>query len=139
LMAAGFVIGRRRLTLLGALSLYLPVFGSFAFSMFFLAGTGILRILWLPMLDASPAILKLGGIVYLPYIALVALFRLLGIDAWVPLSFIVMGAGALHLLPEGCGMALREVQGRRARDLLDLQVLKAPPSTSASCCGAMVS
>ncbi|MCC6004548.1 MAG: DUF1295 domain-containing protein [Thermofilum sp.] len=55
--------------------------------MFFLAGIGIL------MLDASPAILKLGGIVYLPYIALVALFRLLGIDAWIPLSFIVMGAG----------------------------------------------
>jgi len=93
LMTTGFVIGRWRLTVLGALSLYLPVFGSFAFSMFFLAGTGILRILWLPMLDASPAILKLGGIVYLPYIALVALFRLLGIDAWIPLSFIVMGAG----------------------------------------------
>jgi len=93
LMAAGFVINRWRLTLLGALSLYLPVFGYFAFSMFFLAGVGFLRILWLPMLDVSPAILKLGGIVYLPYIALVALLRLLGIDAWIPLGFLVMSAG----------------------------------------------
>jgi hypothetical protein len=92
-MTTGFLINRWRLTVLGALSLSLPVFVNFSFSIFFLAGIRILRILLLPELDVSPAILKLGGIVYLPYIALVALLYLLGIDAWIPLSFFVMGAG----------------------------------------------
>jgi hypothetical protein len=98
LMMTGFVINRWRLTVLGALSLYLPAFAHFAFSMFFLAGIGILRILWLPVLDASPAILKLEDIVYLPYIALVALLHLLGIDAWIPLSFFIKGAGLFSSL-----------------------------------------
>ena len=41
----------------GAFGLFLPVFGQFALSMFFLAGLGILRVSWLPFMDISLCLL----------------------------------------------------------------------------------
>ncbi|MEM1703730.1 MAG: methyltransferase, partial [Zestosphaera sp.] len=35
--------------------------------MFFLTGLGVLRTLWLPLLELSPSTLKLGCVVYLPF------------------------------------------------------------------------
>jgi len=66
LILLGFITKRRSFAFLGSFAFFLPVFGSFAGYMFFLAGVGILRVLWLPLLDLSPTLLKLGDIVYLP-------------------------------------------------------------------------
>lgn len=79
LIVLGFVLKQRKLSFLGSLTLYLPTFSYFASTMFFLAGIGILRILWLPIIEISPGatwseklyfarnVLELGDIVYLPY------------------------------------------------------------------------
>ncbi|RLF07262.1 MAG: hypothetical protein DRJ60_03070 [Thermoprotei archaeon] len=73
LIVIGFFMKRGFLSFLGAFSIYIPVFGYFAFAMFFLAGIGILRALWIPIMDLSPDVLKLGHVVLLPFIALSAL------------------------------------------------------------------
>jgi len=64
LLIAGLVSRRVWLSKLGALALYLPTFGYFAVAMFLLAGAGILRILWLPMIQ--PGVWRLGHAVLLP-------------------------------------------------------------------------
>jgi len=78
----GFILGRLKLSFLGSASLLLPTFSYYASVMFFLAGIGFLRILWLPFIELSPgssiyekissasSILELGDIAYLPYDAL---------------------------------------------------------------------
>jgi protein-S-isoprenylcysteine O-methyltransferase Ste14 len=80
LIALGFVTKRELLSVFGSVTLYLPIFGYFAFQMFFLAGVGVLRALWFPLLDISPTTLKLGHIVYVPYFILS-----------LPLSIVVHG------------------------------------------------
>lgn len=67
LIVVGFVTNKTRLSSLGAVALFLPAFGSFAFSMFFLAGLGFLRLLWMPFTDMSSDIMRLGDIAYVPY------------------------------------------------------------------------
>lgn len=79
LIVLGFILKNRKITFIGSLALYLPTFSYFASTMFFLAGIGILRILWLPIIELSPGetwpekiyfaknIFELGDIVYLPY------------------------------------------------------------------------
>jgi len=51
----------------GAFALFLPVFGQFALSMFFLSGLGILRVGWFPFMDISFKVLELGNVIYIPY------------------------------------------------------------------------
>jgi protein-S-isoprenylcysteine O-methyltransferase Ste14 len=46
--------------------------------MFFLAGLGALRALWLPILELSPGVLKLGCVAYAPFVALGPLATLVG-------------------------------------------------------------
>jgi len=72
LVALGFAIRRGSMAFLGSLALYIPTFGYFAFAMFFLAGLGVLRVLWLPILDLSPSILTLGCIAYVPLLPLLS-------------------------------------------------------------------
>jgi protein-S-isoprenylcysteine O-methyltransferase Ste14 len=71
LIIAGFVTRKRSLSSAGAVLMFLPTFGYFASSMFFLAGLGILRVPWMPIWDASFDLLKLGDIAYLPYMIVV--------------------------------------------------------------------
>ncbi|MEM4977385.1 MAG: hypothetical protein QXT64_08685, partial [Desulfurococcaceae archaeon] len=74
----------------------IPTFGYFAHAMFFLTGLGVLRTLWLPLLELSPSTLKLGCVVYLPFsyvphaplvglvTAFIGLFVfLLGVTTWL--------------------------------------------------------
>jgi len=56
-MIAGFMVRKSYLSTIGSVGLYLPTFGYFAFTMFFLAGVGVLRALWFPLLDLSPKVL----------------------------------------------------------------------------------
>ncbi|UCF78597.1 MAG: DUF1295 domain-containing protein [Candidatus Eiseniibacteriota bacterium] len=67
LIVLGFVTQRTALSTVGAVALFLPAFGSFALSMFFLAGLGFLRLLWIPFTDVSPSVMELGGIICVPH------------------------------------------------------------------------
>ncbi len=67
LIVVGFATGRGSLSSLGAVAFFLPTFGYFASSMFFLAGIGVLRVLWIPFWDSYVKLLKLGDIAYIPY------------------------------------------------------------------------
>lgn len=64
----GFIARVSSVTLIGAFAFYVPVFGSFSWSMFSLAGIQILRVLWLPILERCPALMTTGELFLLPYI-----------------------------------------------------------------------
>lgn len=80
LIVIGLVAEKRCLASLGAFAFFLPVFGHFAFNMFFLAGLSILRVIWVPILDLSYRWLNLGNIAHLPFMTLVYFSALVGID-----------------------------------------------------------
>lgn len=95
LTGVGFLIKRFKLSFLGSIALYIPVFGYFAFKMFYFAGIGLLRILWMPIFDLSPEIFKFGDIVYLPY-------KVLASSLYPPInpltiSRIILGLGMIVL------------------------------------------
>lgn len=70
LIVLGFLFKRGYLSTIGSITMYIPIFGYFAFAMFFLAGIGVLRAIWLPLIEYSPKTLELGSIVLIPYIIL---------------------------------------------------------------------
>ena len=95
MIVIGFITGKSGWTSAGALFLFLPVFGHFAATMFFLGGLGFLRLLWLPFLDVSFRLFRLGDIINLPYNILLDLYSLTGFGRWLRLSTIVTGLGLL--------------------------------------------
>jgi protein-S-isoprenylcysteine O-methyltransferase Ste14 len=95
LVTVGVLTERRGLVTTGAVAFFLPVFGHFCRSMFFLAGLGLLRSLWMPITDVSFELLRLGDIVYVPYMILVYFPALIGVDVRAPLPYMVMGFGIL--------------------------------------------
>jgi protein-S-isoprenylcysteine O-methyltransferase Ste14 len=95
LIIVGFITKKSGLVSAGAIAIFLPVFGHFSFNMFFLAGLGAMRIVWMPILDISYDILRLGDIAYLPYMIAVYLPALIGIDITTIIPYIIMGAGIL--------------------------------------------
>jgi protein-S-isoprenylcysteine O-methyltransferase Ste14 len=95
LMVVGLVTERRGLAYVGAIAFFLPTFGYFAAYMFFLAGLGMLRALWLPFWGP---LLKLGDIALVPYVILVYPFALLGIDIRRTLAYLAIALGLLIFL-----------------------------------------
>lgn len=93
LIVVGFKTGRARLSSLGSIAFFLPTFGYFAASMWTLAGLGLLRVLWTPFMEWYEPILKLGDIVFLPYLLVMYPFRLLGVDVRMPLALLTIGIG----------------------------------------------
>jgi len=79
----------------GAFALFLPVFGQFALSMFFLSGLGILRVGWFPFMDISLKILELGNVIYIPYWILMWIGRQFDWYAHNFLSYLFMIFGSL--------------------------------------------
>jgi hypothetical protein len=71
LILVGFAIRKGYLSTIGSIALYFPVFGHFACTMFFLAGIGVTRALWLPLMDCSPFLFTLGNVVITPFFLLV--------------------------------------------------------------------
>ena len=65
LIVLGFIAEKSGLSSAGAILFFLPTVGYFARHMFFLAGLGVLRALWLPFWRD---LMKLGDIVYVPHI-----------------------------------------------------------------------
>lgn len=100
LIIVGFLTERRGLVSLGSFALFLPAFGYFAASMFFLTGIGILRVMWLPFWDTNRFLLKLGDISYLPFWIIAIPLRLLlpfPMSYWVNnlVAYSVVGVGLL--------------------------------------------
>jgi len=95
MIVVGFVTEKSGWTSAGALFLFLPIFGHFAATMFFLGGLGFLRLLWLPFLDVSFRLFRLGDIINLPYNILFDLYSLTGLGRWLKLSHILTGLGLL--------------------------------------------
>jgi len=79
----------------GAFVLFLPVFGQFALSMFFLAGLGILRVSWFPFMDISFKVLELGNVIYIPYWILMWIARQFDWYAHYVISYSFMILGLL--------------------------------------------
>jgi protein-S-isoprenylcysteine O-methyltransferase Ste14 len=92
LIVVGFVLGRRTPSTLGAVLLFLPTFGYFAGYMFFLAGLGALRALWLP---AWEDLLHLGDVAYVPYMAIVWPLWQAGVDARMAVAYAAIAAGLM--------------------------------------------
>ncbi len=90
----GFITKKSGWAWAGALTLFLPVFGQFALSMFFLAGLGILRAGWLPFMDISEKVLALGDVIYLPYHFLIWFFGLFHWYAHNLISYFFMAVGS---------------------------------------------
>jgi protein-S-isoprenylcysteine O-methyltransferase Ste14 len=111
LVIAGFALGRRVFVATGAIALFLPVFGSFAGSMFFLAGIGILRVLWLPAWGT--ALMGLGDVAYLPYMAVVWPLWQAGIDARTVVAYAGIGIGLLIFVAGTGAWLLARVEGRQ--------------------------
>lgn len=95
LIVVGFAFRKRGLATTGAVMLFMPVFAQFATVMFFLAGLGLLNLVWLPVLDAGFDTGQLGDIVYLPYRALRWAVGPLGIDIHGPVVALLVGGGLL--------------------------------------------
>jgi hypothetical protein len=123
LILAGFVTERTGLSSLGAIAFFLPTFGYFAVYMFFLAGLGILRALWLPFWGD---LMKLGDIAYLPYMILVYPFALVGVDVRWLLAFLLIGLGLLVFLLGTLAWFYARLQGKGTA-LLALPIF-APPA-----------
>jgi protein-S-isoprenylcysteine O-methyltransferase Ste14 len=95
LIVVGFVTRRSGFAALGALAFMLPVFAQFAGVMFFLAGLGLLNVLWLPVLDVSFALSGLGAVIRAPYDALRWLLGLFGVGGYWPIVYFFIGSGLL--------------------------------------------
>jgi len=96
----GFIVRWAKIGLVGTLTLYLPVFSGFAFSMFLFAGIGVLRYIWYPLiriLGGHAGVLMIGySALTLPLsvVLLIVLFPflvlyLLGITVLVPIAAFV--------------------------------------------------
>ncbi len=91
----GFATRKTGLAAIGAVGFMLPVFAQFAGVMFFLAGLGLLNVVWLPVLDISFELQRLGLIIRAPYDLLMWLFRQVGISGYWPIVYFFLGSGLL--------------------------------------------
>jgi protein-S-isoprenylcysteine O-methyltransferase Ste14 len=92
LAVLGFITDKKELATLGSISFILPIFAYFMLHMSFLAALGILTALWTPFWGD---LVRLGDIVYLPYMILVYPFSLFGIDIRRSLAGVFVSLGLL--------------------------------------------
>ena len=95
LIGVGFATRRSGLAALGALAFMLPVFAQFAGVMFFLAGLGLLNVVWLPVLDVSFGLSGLGEVIRAPFDALRWIVGLFGVNGYWPIVYFFIGSGLL--------------------------------------------
>jgi len=77
LIILGFIVKKTSISSTSSFILFLPTFGQFVLGMFFLAGLGILQVLWLPLDTPSVNLLNLGYIINIPYLIIAYLIFLL--------------------------------------------------------------
>ena len=95
MIIAGFASRKRCLASLGAVAIFLPVFGQFALTMFYLAGLGLLNVGWLPFLDVSLDTMTLGEVIHLPLRLLNRLGSMIGVNLQTPFSVLLIAVGLL--------------------------------------------
>ncbi|MCG6963983.1 MAG: HEAT repeat domain-containing protein [Acidobacteria bacterium] len=95
LVVAGFATRRAGLAAAGGLAFILPLFAQFAGVMFFLAGLGLLNVVWLPVLDLSLELSRLGLVIRVPYDLLRRLLGTLGVNGYWPVVLILVSSGLL--------------------------------------------
>jgi protein-S-isoprenylcysteine O-methyltransferase Ste14 len=98
LIILGFVTNRKGMTSVGTMAFFLPTFASFAYSMFFMAGLGILRAVWLPLIDIYPEILRLGDIVYVPVLPILIPMAFFGPDPFILWLSVTLAGLVIFLL-----------------------------------------
>lgn len=98
LIIIGFVTEKSGFASAGAIFFFLPAFGHFALTMFFLGGLGFMRLIWIPLLDISFDVLRLGDIVYLLYRILLSLSDLIGISISKELPYAITSVGLLFFM-----------------------------------------
>ncbi|MEE4178289.1 MAG: HEAT repeat domain-containing protein [Bacteroides sp.] len=82
----GFTTRKTGWAMAGGVALFLPVFATFAHSMFYLAGLGLFNVILFPFLDISLALVDLGKVVLIPYWILMWCF---GLFNWYARDFLV--------------------------------------------------
>ena len=95
LIILGFSTRKTALAWIGGLAMFLPVFATFAYSMFYLAGLGLFNVIILPFLDISISLIDLGRVVLIPYNILMWFFELFNWNAYHFLVYLFMGSGVL--------------------------------------------
>jgi protein-S-isoprenylcysteine O-methyltransferase Ste14/ribosomal protein L37E len=121
----GFLIKKEKISVSSSFLLFLPTFGSFASYMFFLAGIGILEVIWLPLDTPYFNFLTLGIIVF-PVYLLVFLFYLgpigyivLYIFMFLPWIFMILG---LYIFTSG---VVSWFYGKyQKRDIIEFSIYK---------------
>ncbi len=91
----GFTTRKTSLAWIGGIAIFLPVFATFAHSMFYLAGLGLLNIIIFPLQDISLSFVNLGNVVLVPYWILRCLAGLFNWNAHHFLVYFFMIGGAL--------------------------------------------
>ena len=117
LIGIGLFTERRRWAAAGATVLFLPVFSHFALSMSMLAGLGLLRVAWLPIIDHFPILLRLGDVAYVPYLVTVYGAALAGIDIRTPFIYGLIGGGILLFAAGAFAWFQTRFQGRAVADM----------------------
>lgn len=92
LALVGLVVQKRGLAFLGSLGFILPTYAYFVMHMSFLAGLQILTALWAPFWGD---LVRLGDVVYLPYMVLVYPLSLIGVDIRRSLAGLLITLGLL--------------------------------------------
>ena len=95
LIITGFITRKSGFAWAGAFAMFLPVFGGFALSMFFLSGLGILKAAWIPFFELSENFMQMGKVIFVPYWILMWIFRQFGIYAHQLLAWFFMGLGSI--------------------------------------------
>jgi HEAT repeat protein/protein-S-isoprenylcysteine O-methyltransferase Ste14 len=126
LIAVGFITGKSGLSSAGAVFLFLPVFGHFALTMFFLGGLGFMRLIWMPFLDVSFDVLRLGDIVYLPYRMFLDLSSLVGVSIRRELPYVITGIGLLLFMLGTLAWLYSKVQKKRVADFWVYRISRHP-------------
>jgi protein-S-isoprenylcysteine O-methyltransferase Ste14 len=86
----GLMARKSWLASLGSFGLILPVYAYFILHMSFLAGLGVVTVLWAPFWGE---LVRLGDIVYLPYMAVVYPASLLGVDIRITIAALFADLG----------------------------------------------
>jgi protein-S-isoprenylcysteine O-methyltransferase Ste14 len=116
LIGAGFAGRRTGLAMLGGAVFMLPVFAQFAGVMFFLAGLGLLNVMWLPLLDVSFELSRLGLVIRAPFDLLRRLFGLFHVNGYWPIVLFFIAAGLLLLFLSTYAWLSARARGRKVAE-----------------------
>lgn len=126
LIVAGFITDRSGLSSAGAVFLFLPVFGHFALTMFFLGGLGFMRLIWMPFLDVSFDVLRLGDIANLPYRTLLGVSSSFGVSSWKELPYVIISIGLLLFMLGTLAWFYSKVQKKGVADFSVYRISRHP-------------